>query len=78
MLSSNTFEDATMPAMRALASVYGPRKGRVLGLIAEIHLALGDRAQARKYYSAAHALYAALEGARWAKIAEHYRKKMDQ
>ena len=76
LLKSKRPQEALAPAKRALALVYGPRKGRVLGLVADIYLALGDHAEARQHYAAAHALYASMSGARWTKLAERYQKKV--
>ena len=77
LLKNERPKEALAPAERSLALVYGPRKGRVFGLVADIYLALGDRVKARQNYTSAYAIYAAMKDLRWTKVAKHYRDKMD-
>ena len=76
LLKDNRPAEALAPARQALTLVYGPRKGRVFGLIADIYLALGDFAKARLNFAKAHAIYASMDDQRSLKWADLYRNKM--
>ncbi len=59
-LKAGKFPEATKWTDEALAMVYGPRKGRLLGLRAEIAAAAGDKAGERRFREAAVKQYEAL------------------
>ena len=66
-------------ANRTLDLVYGPRKGRVLNLVADIHKARGDSARHRAALEAAVDLYESLpEGQKQPKALEHIQKALKE